>query len=121
MTAWSIRSNHWPHSLSWQPPKISEPPTLPVSPGALLHYDLRHSLAGRRWQLCDIGRDVNATAGSPLLNRPGWLCSAAVECPSISAGVAPLGSLAMFTAMRNASSRVSNFADDRRPDLFSSL
>ena len=27
-----------------------------------------------------------------------------------------LGSLAMFTAIRNALSRVSNFADDRRSD-----
>jgi len=30
-----------------------------------------------------------------------------------------LGSFAMFTAIRNASSRVSSFADERRPDSFS--
>ena len=44
-------------------------------------------------------------SSSPL-NRPGWLNLAAGECPSISAA-ASLGSLAMFTAIRNASSRVS--------------
>jgi hypothetical protein len=31
------------------------------------------------------GAVVNATAGRPVLNRPGWLNLAAVECPSISA------------------------------------
>jgi hypothetical protein len=51
-------------------------------------------------------------------NHPNWPNLAAGEM-SVNICRGTLGTLAMFTAIRNASSRVSSFALERRPDSFS--